>query len=39
MALIFESKNFIVESHEKPEIDRLEGGHIKIETSLLIKLL
>lgn len=30
MALIFESKNFIVESSEKPEVDRLEGGHIKI---------
>jgi diadenosine tetraphosphate (Ap4A) HIT family hydrolase len=30
MALIYETKNFIVESHEKPEIDRLEGGHIKI---------
>lgn len=30
MALIFETANFIAESHEKPEIDRLEGGHIKI---------
>ncbi|MFH0952143.1 MAG: HIT domain-containing protein [Patescibacteria group bacterium] len=30
MALIYESENFILESHEKPEIDRLEGGHIKI---------
>jgi len=30
MAQIYESQNFIVESHEKPEIDRLEGGHIKI---------
>lgn len=30
MALIYETPNFILESHEKPEIDRLEGGHIKI---------
>lgn len=30
MAIIFETKNFIIESHEKPEVDRLEGGHIKI---------
>ncbi len=30
MATIFETENFIVESHEKPEVSRLEGGHIKI---------
>lgn len=30
MTLIFETKNFILESHERPEIDRLEGGHVKI---------
>ncbi|MFH1398758.1 MAG: HIT domain-containing protein [Candidatus Woesearchaeota archaeon] len=30
MAIICETKNFILESSEKPEIDRLEGGHIKI---------
>lgn len=30
MAIIFETKNFILESHERPEIDRLEGGHVKI---------
>jgi len=30
MAIIYETKNFILESHERPEIDRLEGGHIKI---------
>ena len=30
MALIFETSNFILESHEKPEIDRLEWGHVKI---------
>lgn len=30
MALIFETKNFTLESHEQPEVDRLDGGHIKI---------
>jgi len=30
MAIIYKTKNFILESHERPEIDRLEGGHIKI---------
>jgi diadenosine tetraphosphate (Ap4A) HIT family hydrolase len=30
MTKIYETQNFILESHEKPEIDRLEGGHVKI---------
>lgn len=30
MALIYETENFMVESHERPEVDRLDGGHIKI---------
>lgn len=30
MTKIYESENFILESHDLPEIDRLEGGHIKI---------
>ena len=30
MALIYETENFVLESHENPEIDRLEGGHVKI---------
>jgi diadenosine tetraphosphate (Ap4A) HIT family hydrolase len=30
MAIIYETKNFILESHERPEVDRLEGGHLKI---------
>lgn len=30
MAIIYETENFIIESHKKPEVDRLEGGHIKI---------
>jgi diadenosine tetraphosphate (Ap4A) HIT family hydrolase len=27
---IYETENFIVESHEKPHVDRNDGGHIKI---------
>lgn len=30
MATIFETKNFIVESHEKPFVNRTDGGHIRI---------
>jgi diadenosine tetraphosphate (Ap4A) HIT family hydrolase len=30
MAIIYETENFLLESHETPEIDRLEGGHMKI---------
>jgi diadenosine tetraphosphate (Ap4A) HIT family hydrolase len=30
MAIIYESKNFIVESHEKPFVSRADGGHIRI---------
>lgn len=30
MAIIHETKHFVLESHEMPEIDRMEGGHIKI---------
>jgi hypothetical protein len=30
MALIYETRNFRLESHEKPEVDRLDGGHMKI---------
>lgn len=37
MALIFETKNFILESHDKPEIDRLEGGHVKISPKVAVK--
>lgn len=29
-ALIFESRNFLVEAPDKPHLDRSEGGHIKI---------
>jgi len=28
--LIYETKNFIVESHEKPFVSRTDGGHIRI---------
>ena len=30
MAEIYRTTNFILESHENPEIDRNDGGHIKI---------
>jgi len=30
MALIYETKNFIVEAPEKPHVDRNDSGHIKI---------
>lgn len=37
MAIICETKNFIIESHEKPEVDRLEGGHIKISPKVYVE--
>ena len=30
MALIYSTKNFIVETHDKPHITRTDGGHIRI---------
>ncbi len=30
LMIIYESKHFIVESREKPHIDRLDGGHVVI---------
>lgn len=30
MTIIFESKNFLVEPHPRPEVDRLDGGHVRI---------
>ena len=30
MTLIYESENFIAESHEKPFVSRTDGGHIRI---------
>lgn len=35
MAVIFKTENFIVESHDSPEVDRLDGGHIKISPVIL----
>jgi len=35
--LISETENFILESHEKLEIDRLEGGHVKISPKTAIE--
>jgi diadenosine tetraphosphate (Ap4A) HIT family hydrolase len=37
MAIIYETENFILESHERPEIDRLEGGHLKISPKVNIE--
>jgi len=37
MAIIYETKNFILESHERPEIDRLEGGHVKISPKISVE--
>ncbi len=36
MALIYETENFTLESHEKPEIDRSEGGHMKINPKKIV---
>jgi len=36
MSIFYETNNFIVESHGKPEIDRLDGGHIKISPKIEI---
>lgn len=37
MARIYETEHFILESHERPEIDRLEGGHVKISPKVPIE--
>jgi diadenosine tetraphosphate (Ap4A) HIT family hydrolase len=36
MALIYETNNFILETREKPFIDRAEGGHIRIWSKLKV---
>ena len=36
MALIYETPNFILETREKPFVDRAEGGHIRIWSKLQI---
>lgn len=36
MALIYETENFILEASENPEIDRLDGGHMKISPKIPI---
>lgn len=35
--LIYETQNFILESHDTPEVDRLEGGHIKISPKRVVE--
>jgi diadenosine tetraphosphate (Ap4A) HIT family hydrolase len=37
MTIVYETHNFVVESHEKPEVDRLEGGHIKISPKIEVE--
>lgn len=37
MITIFESTNFIVEPHPRPEVDRLDGGHIVINPKVPIE--
>lgn len=37
MALIYETENFILESHENPEVDRLEWGHMKISPKVSVE--
>ena len=37
MTTIFESKGFIVEPHPRPEVDRLDGGHIVINPKVPIE--
>jgi diadenosine tetraphosphate (Ap4A) HIT family hydrolase len=37
MAIIYKTENFILESHEQPEVDHLEGGHIKISPKGIIE--
>ena len=37
MIIIFETENFILEAPKKPEIDRLEGGHVKIHPKVAIE--
>lgn len=36
MALIYETRNYIVESHEKPFVSRTDGGHIRIIPKVLV---
>lgn len=37
MTLIYETENFILESYDKPEIDRLDGGHVKITPKIKVE--
>jgi diadenosine tetraphosphate (Ap4A) HIT family hydrolase len=35
--IIFSSENFVVEAHQKPHIDRIDGGHIRISPKVRIR--
>ncbi len=37
MISIFKSKSFIVEPHPRPEVDRLDGGHIVINPKVMLE--
>ena len=37
MAIIYETANFTLETHEKPEVDRLDGGHLKINPKVKVR--
>lgn len=37
MALIWQTKNFTVESHDSPEVGRLDGGHIVIHPKVKVE--
>ena|SRR5688572_30199223 len=37
MALILKTKNFLVESHEEPEVSRTDGGHIVISPAIKVE--
>lgn len=37
MTIIIETKNFIVEPHPRPEVDRLDGGHIVINPKVKVE--
>ena len=37
MAVILETKNFIIESHNEPEVSRIDGGHIVISPKVKVE--
>ena len=37
MVLIYETEHFILKSHDHPEVDRLDGGHLVIDPKITVK--